>query len=371
MKKINLLIAKEFLIPFIFSAGFLTIFLTIAQIIGISDTLIEISMGFKEFLSVCIITLPSSWLFAIPMSTLLTVFLGIMRLARDNEILALLSMGTSPVKPLLPVFIFSVVMTFFSFFVSFYLYPGSVREVREVIKTLSDNILSKGLPEKIFISSIPDLTFFITASSDEGKSFRGIFVRDNRDKRAAINIYAASGELKNDPKTGISMLNLMDGLIVRPEWDKDKADIIKFKNYSMKITKKDKPIKESRGEMSLGKLWENGHDPNLKQSKKNLFICEFHKRIAIPVGTLLLGIIAMPIAFIFGRTTVTGGVGIGTIIFLLYYISMVFTSNLADSGKVNIMLAIWSPNIILLLFSGILFWGLETNFRFFNRAVRE
>lgn len=369
MKKINLLIAKEFTIPFLFSSGFFTIFLTIAQIIGISDTLMEISMGFKDFIAVCIVTLPSSWLFAIPMSTLLTVFLGIMRLSRDNEMLALLSMGISPRKPLAPVFIFSVLMTFFSFFVSFYLYPGSVREVREIIKTLSDNILSKGLPEKIFVSPVPDLTFFITDSSDEGKTFKGVFVRDNRDQRAAINIYASEGSLKNDKKTGISVLNLINGLIIRSEWEKDKADIIKFKKYSMKITKRDRPIKESRGEMSLGKLWESGHDANFKQSKKNLFICEFHKRIAIPVGTLLLGIIAMPIAFIFGRTTVTGGVGIGTIIFLLYYIGMVFVSNLADSGKVNIMLAIWSPNFILLLLSWILFWGLEKNFRFFRMGA--
>jgi len=367
MKKINLLVAKEFLIPFLFSAGFLSIFLTIAQIIGISDTLMEISMGFKEFISVCIITLPSSWLFVIPMSTLLTVFLGIMRLSRDNEMLALLTMGISPGKPLLPVFIFSLLMTFFSFFVSFYLYPNSMREVRDIIKNLSDNILSKGLPEKVFVSPVPDLTFFITEASDEGKFFKGVFVRDNRDKRTSINIYASGGSLKTEKNTGVSVLNLTDGLIMRPEWKKEKADIIKFKNYSMKITKKDKPIKESRGEMSLGKLWENGKDPNLKQSKKNLFICEFHKRIAIPVGTLLLGLIAMPIAFIFGRTTVTGGVGIGTIIFLLYYISMVFVSNLADSGKVNIMLAVWSPNFVLIIIAGILLWGMETNFRLFRK----
>jgi LPS export ABC transporter permease LptF len=366
MKKVNLLIAKELFIPFLFSACFLTIFLTIAQIIGISDTLIEISMGFNEFLSICLVTLPSSWLFAIPMSTLLTVFLGIMRLSRDNEMLALLTMGISPGKPLLPVFIFSLSMTFFSFFVSFYLYPDSVKEVREIIKTLTDNILSKGLSEKVFFSPAPGLTFFITESFDEGKTFKGVFVRDNRDKRAAINIYASGGELKNDKKSAKSALNLTDGLVVRPEWNKDKADIIKFKNYTMKITKLDKPIKESRGEMNIMRLSEIRKDTTISKNKKNLYACEFHKRIAIPVGTLLLGIIAMPIAFVFGRTTITGGVGIGTIIFLLYYISMVFVTNLADSGKVDIMLAVWSPNLVLTVFAGILFWGLETNFRLFK-----
>jgi lipopolysaccharide export LptBFGC system permease protein LptF len=68
--------------------------------------------------------------------------------------------------------------------------------------------------------------------------------------------------------------------------------------------------------------------------------------LALPIGVLILGIMAAPLGIIFGRTGLSEGIALGITAFLAYYLSMAFASSLADTGDISPVIALWIPNLM-------------------------
>jgi len=76
------------------------------------------------------------------------------------------------------------------------------------------------------------------------------------------------------------------------------------------------------------------------------YLTEFHERLAVPIGVLILGIMAAPLGILFGKTGPSGGIALGLAAFLAYYLSVAFAASLADTGNISPVIALWTPNFI-------------------------
>lgn len=92
------------------------------------------------------------------------------------------------------------------------------------------------------------------------------------------------------------------------------------------------------------------------ENKRKLLI-EYHKRLVLPVGCLVISLIGLPLGLQArpGRKAI--GIQAGLAIFILYYIIFTFGKTLAEEDVLPIAFAMWTPNFLFLLLA--IFWIIQ------------
>lgn len=87
---------------------------------------------------------------------------------------------------------------------------------------------------------------------------------------------------------------------------------------------------------------------------------ELQKKIAFPLVSLIMALVALPFSFRLGRRGALYGIGLGVVLGIVYFGLFAFFSTLGETGALPPSVAVWSPNIAFALCSLYLFLGLET-----------
>ena len=86
------------------------------------------------------------------------------------------------------------------------------------------------------------------------------------------------------------------------------------------------------------------------------YLVEIHKKYAIAFACIVFLLLGPPLALRFPR----GGAGMviaaSVAIFFLYWVGLIVGEELGDAGQVDPLVAMWTPNAILLAWAGILLW---------------
>ena len=73
---------------------------------------------------------------------------------------------------------------------------------------------------------------------------------------------------------------------------------------------------------------------------------ELQRKIAFPMVTIVMTLLAIPFAVTTGRRGALGGIGIGIVIAIVYWIAMSVFAAMGSGGLVPPLLAAWAPNIL-------------------------
>jgi lipopolysaccharide export LptBFGC system permease protein LptF len=73
---------------------------------------------------------------------------------------------------------------------------------------------------------------------------------------------------------------------------------------------------------------------------------ELQRRIAFPLVTLVMTLIAVPFAVTTGRRGALYGVGVGIVLAIVYWITLSVFGALGSGGLIAPTLAAWAPNIL-------------------------
>ena len=73
---------------------------------------------------------------------------------------------------------------------------------------------------------------------------------------------------------------------------------------------------------------------------------ELQKKIAFPMVTIVMTLLAIPFAVTTGRRGALYGIGIGIVLAIVYWIAMSVSAAMGSGGLVPPMLAAWAPNIL-------------------------
>jgi lipopolysaccharide export LptBFGC system permease protein LptF len=99
-------------------------------------------------------------------------------------------------------------------------------------------------------------------------------------------------------------------------------------------------------QMTLGEL--RTYISQLRASGSNVlpYLVELHRKVAFPLVTVVMTLIAVPFAITTGRRGAMYGIGIGIVLAIVYFIVMSVFVALGQGGVLTPVLAAWAPNLM-------------------------
>ena len=337
------LVFREMVRPFLITLVGLSLLFLMARLLRYMEPLLKAGITLAEFGRLVLLMLPVFLMIILPIATLLGALLASMRLSRDCEMVALFSCGISVGRLARPFVIFAFLCWIVSLFTATFIVPAAKTASRTFLRDITESVFLRGLPEKVFVSSRKGLTFYVDRSDEKGRDLHGIYIRDTRLENMPYQILARSGHLAVRPDRSSIVLKLSQGVMTTRGNEKDSVDILEFRSYALSLSAPSEKVRVHRGEMGLVELYNRGHDTSDPEYALSCLV-ELHKRLAIPTGTLIFGIIALPLGVFLGRTGLSGGIAAGLAGFILYYMTIIFASNVAEQGVIPPSASLWLPN---------------------------
>jgi lipopolysaccharide export system permease protein len=135
------------------------------------------------------------------------------------------------------------------------------------------------------------------------------------------------------------------------------AQIVQFDQYRINIPLRlpeTSTARMQKSALTMRELLEDAQQPGSDTTKSRRMLIEFHKRLVLPVGCLMMSLLGLPLGLQARPGKKAIGIQAGLAIFILYYILFTFGKALAEDGVLPVWLAMWVPNF--LFFSLAIFW---------------
>lgn len=328
------------------SIAFLNTILIIEKLLKISKLFASVGIDLINLMILILLLQPQLLIFTIPMSLLLSGLLTFGRVIADNEMLTVMVSGMPYKRVFKPVIYIGIVAFLMTLMMSFYVAPKGVNLVRERILQLLAERAPLGLEEGVFNQGFKGITIFVKEKPDIFH-LREIVIFDERQQDRAI-ILAKEGIIKRERDNII--LGLLSG---RAYFSRgSNLNTIDFKEYTFKITPNIEPVAKKISEYSINELMSKfGKDTGRKLDYK----LELYRRIILPTLCPIVIFLLPSLCILIGKSGRLGGVTIGLGVFTLYYILMIYGTNLAKAGKISAELGAFSPVFSFMLITFFLY----------------
>ncbi|MGE4556892.1 MAG: LPS export ABC transporter permease LptF [Desulfovibrionaceae bacterium] len=362
----------ELFFNFLLSAGVLCALILVGRMVQLRELLITLELTPWQLARLFGYLLPFFLLLILPIACMVSVFLTFLRLSTDRELLALKACGLSLYQLLPAPIIFSVLIMCVNFYVSFEGLAWGMNhfrtEVMERIREKTRLVLQPG----VFNKDFPNLTIYSKRVDPNSGDLTGVFVRDRTRKNIDVTIVAGNGRLKTRPDKWEFYLILGDGRIYQRE--AEKLSVLKFKEYRIRLPLQflvqGSQIDDVKPkEMSYADLLAVQADPNSANKYDETFMSkvrvELQKRVAMPLGCLVLGLFALPLACAFRGLKQHYGLILAITFFFIYYTLLSLSMSLGVGGAMPAWVGLWGANA---LFFGAAILGVRVTSR--ERNVR-
>jgi lipopolysaccharide export system permease protein len=344
----------EILAPFGVSLLGLTAIVFLGRLMKITQMIVVKGVGLAEVLQTCLFLLPYLMVFTLPMAATVGILLSLTRLSVDREVMALKTAGMSFAQMLPPILGFSLAAAGMTLMLTVFGSPYGQQATRDLLNNVAKKRADLGLQEQVFNTDFQGLMLFANQVSSHGGGLKGIFVYDFRDRENPSTVYAQSGQLSYDEGQETMMMELSDGYVFR--WGEEEKglnrwQVVDFKSYQLPLQLFSFGLKgggRSESEMSLRELWSRLSQEQVGTDPYNRAVVELNQRFAMPVGALILCLIAMPLGLSHRHQGRTWGLIVGLALFLVYYIVFTASWRLAIGFKINPALAPWTSDFLFI-----------------------
>jgi len=356
-----------------------------ARMMDIVDLMVNQGISAGGLTKMILAMMPQIVLFSLPAACLMSVMLSFIRLASDNEIIALNASGVSLYQMLPPVIFFSFVSYIAAGLMAIYGVPWGNRYYQESKQMLTKSRTSPTIKERLFYDEIDNFIFYVNSYSTRDKEMKDIFIVDKSNKKVTTTIVAESGSMiisSTNPNTinlhlnnGTSFTSFInakaseasaDPLIGKAseaekmsrayDLESGRVSVMTFPtldypialdDISSAIASREKKPKE----MYLHELRSLLREEGIEPSKRNEMGIKLYEMFSIPLAIFILGMIGAYLGSHVrsrGRTT---GIVLSLIVFLMYYISLMGSRYLCEMGVLAPAIGVWSPVVLLLIIS--------------------
>lgn len=351
-------LVAEIIPPFAVSLLAFTTIVFSGRLLIVTRMILVKGIGLGEILKSCLYLFPYLMVFTLPMAATVGIILALMRLSVDHEMMALKTAGLSYVRLLIPILGFSLVVALVTFFLTTYGSPWGQRSTRELLAEMVKKRADLGLQEQTFNTDFFRLTLFVNRVAPRGGQLEGIFVYDSREKKSPQTIYARIGKIHYDPSQETIFLRLFEGVVIRWGAELGHRQTVEFKSYELPLQLFEfvHQGRKSEREMSLHELREGIRTEPPGSLWHIRLVVELHQRFALPMGALLLCLLAVPLGLspqLHGRTW---GLIVGLLAFLIYYVIFSASWRLAFSHSLDPTLAPYLANLLCAVIAGYFWW---------------
>lgn len=345
----------EVMRTFLLCAVFLLSLILLGQGVQMRELLVGLNLGIGEFMLVLFYMSPMFMLMVIPLSCMLSVFLTILRMSTDRELIALRANGVS-ISQLLPAPIwFAAICCLITLFISLHGISWGTEHFRTTVLQMAREKAQLNLQPGVFNQDVSGLTMFARQVDVKTKEMRQVIVEDTTlGQGSRITILAPTGIIITDNKKAELVFHLENGRIYK--LDKGTVSILNFNEYNIRVGL-DKLFKSAPlGEVKPKEMsWQELLDTKAAQDTSKMtrgdrkIRVEIQKRLALPVSSLVLALFAIPLAASFEGAKRQIGVVMILLAFMLYYSLYSLGITLSESGRLHPAVAMWISNAIFLI----------------------
>jgi len=276
----------------------------------------------------------------LPLALFLGVLLGLGRLYRDSEMSVLASVGLGVSELRRAIFAWVLPLVLLVGATSLWLAPAAQKLSAAMIEEANRSLLVVGLEPGRFVE-LPgrDAVVYLSEMSEDGSQFGRLFVHNERDGRIDV-VTAKSGELYAE-QGDERYLSLRDGFRVEGSLDALDFRLMRFERNDIRVPDSE-PGDLARPE-SMRSI------PALLDEPTASAMAELHWRLSAPLATLLLALLALPLAHTPPRSARYGGLLVALLGYVVY-MNMLGIGRAWMAAEVTpIWLGLWWPHGLVLL----------------------
>jgi len=350
---INRYIFKELLNPFLISLFLLTFIFLIARIPKLTNMAINYDADIPSVALMVLYMMPRFLEFSIPLSIAISILLTCMRMAGDNEVIALNGVGVSLYQMLPPVMIFCMLGVLLTSLTTIFAVSWGKFSLKMMCIELTESKLELVLQERQFHSEFENMTMYVSHVDIKTKRLKDIFIEDRRNADMLNIFIAPSGEvIQHKENSLIYTIKLYDGIINQEDLNRGSINRTKFQsaqinidlnNLSIETLTPEKTLDE-RSFLELIGLIRSGIVEKWYLSSA---LTELHEKFAIPIACLSLGFLSFPLGIQSRSLNRFSGLSLGGLFFLFQYILFAAGWSAGKTGKFPPMFGMWIPNIVI------------------------
>ncbi len=355
--KINSIITRylfwEMIPPFLLNMVFFTFIFLMTKLLEITNMAVNYQVSIITVFKMLIYHMPLFMNYIIPMSVMMSVLLTFLRLSSDNEIMAFKASGLAVSHFLPSVFLFCLLGMLMTGWMSIYGQPWGQSAFRELIYEAASSSIEVGLQERRFNDNFKGITLYVKQIDSRTKNINGVFIEDRRKGNLVSAIVAPKARYYHAEGSLTFTFRLYNGSINHVNLIDDTNSYLKFETYDLKLnllpsdrTRQDNEQKDEE-EMTLTELLRYLATADRSVKQYRVAQAELHRKFALPIACLILGILAVPFGIQSRQAKRSYGILLGLIFFLIYYLLFSIGWTFSKTGGLPPAVGMWIPNIIL------------------------
>ncbi|MFY9551750.1 MAG: LptF/LptG family permease [Thermoanaerobaculia bacterium] len=362
MRLISRAVLREIWPPFLLGFAGYTFVLLIRTILLLADFAVRRSAPAREVAWLVLLSLPWIVVLTLPMAFLLGVLIGLGRMAADSELTALAACGVGPSSLYRPVLgaaaaASALVLVLYNVVLP----PANQALALSMARVAATSIVNVVAP-RTFREPRPGVTFFFDRVAPDGSSFEGVFLKLGDEAEPPNRLILAR-------RGGLTLegdhlwLDLTESTV----HERDPQDPARYRisrNATQRLllageVSSGGTVRIERGlrSQSLPQLLRSARRLSASDPDRRLAFVEIHKKFAIPAACLAFALVGIPLARRLRRGGRGGSFTLSLAVLLGYYVLLTAGETWASEGRLSPALAVWLPNLLLLLFGlAALFW---------------
>lgn len=354
IKKLNIYIAKEVVIPFLLGLTVFTCILLMGKVLKLTELIVGKGVAVSDVAMLILYILPTFFVYTIPMAFLLGVLLAFGRLSNDEEMTSMKASGISLIQVMPPVAFLAVVMLGISLFLMIYALPwgshGFKAQSYAIAKQKADTAIVPGR----MIDSFKNIVLHINGKDRSSGRFTEVLISEEKRELTSNTIVAKEGEIIALPDRQTITLRLHNGTIHRKSLKDDKQyKVIDFKMYDIALVmgsgkNKKARVSKSEKELSISEILQKTKELKKSGESDASLKVELHKRFAIPFACIVFALIGAPLGIQGKRSGKAHGFIISLTLIIAYWISLLMGEAIGERNIIDPAVSIWAPNILFL-----------------------
>ncbi|MBF0212712.1 MAG: LPS export ABC transporter permease LptF [Magnetococcales bacterium] len=334
----------------ILALGILTFLIMLPQILLLVDLWINKGASFSVLRQMIFYAVPQFMVGTLPMALLSGTLLTLGRLARDSELVVIKASGVSLWQLARPIGALVAIFTVFALLLNWIWVPRAFYEFTVLKKALLSSNTALTMQSRTFNRSIPGLTIYINHQDPLTGTLEGVLIHDQRVPSETVTITArrAHPHTRADRKAA---LFLEEG---SRHWTSKSGHYrqMRFARFDLGlevvlglVPQHKKQEIDELDPLELQAAIATG-SPERQQAAR----MEWHRRLAFPVATLIMGLLALPLGMQQShRTGKSFGFIVAILILIFHFLLLASGEALAGKKIVTPLVGFWMPNLAMAL----------------------
>ncbi len=336
------MIARDLLKTLVAVLSVIVIIIVSRKFIRILDKAIEGQVSNETLLNILGLKIIVAGVAFLPAAIFMSVLMVLGRMYRDQEMSAVSSAGGGAGTVYRAVFLLVFPLSVLAAGLSMYAAPWAESRTTQLMHQDQESADLRGIGAGKFSEySQGDLVFYVEKIGDD-KMMQGVFVQNRQHGNVGI-INAETGRLEDLPDGRYMVLK--NGERIQGQPGTVNYVIEQFAEYAVRIDTKETAVNFGREAVAFDALM---------SSDQIIDIAELQRRFSIPLGIMMLGFIAVPLAQLSPRGGVYGNMLIGFLIYFSYGNLISVSQSWVIKETIPAWLGIFGVNFLLLLTGGVL-----------------